>query len=100
MYARILQNRWDIDKSLHKGKYSPKQSVNRLRLLEQGNIEIDGFATKHYLEEELQLLLTREKFKVLRIQKVEYRWTTEFVRPPKWLKEPYPWDWMCVAVKQ
>ena len=100
LYARILQNRWGIDKSLHKGKYSPKQTVNKLRLLEQGNIEIDGFATKHYLEEELQLLLAHEKFKVVRIQKVEYNWTTEFVRPPKWLKEPYPWDWMCIAVKQ
>ena len=34
------------------------------------------------------------------IEKINYNWKTEFNQPPKWLKEPYPWDWMCVAEKK
>jgi hypothetical protein len=56
--------------------------------------------TKHYLREELILLLEQEGFNIKSIQKVEYDWKTEFVKPPRWLKEPYPWDWMCVAKKK
>ncbi|MCW3119473.1 MAG: methyltransferase type 11 [Chitinophagaceae bacterium] len=98
-YTSIIRNRWNIDKPDHLKRYSSKEAANKLRNIEQGNVEIDGFATKHYLQEELTLLLALEKFKVTKIQKVEYSWTTEFVHPPKWLKNPYPWDWMCVATR-
>ena len=97
LYTSIIRNRWKIDKALHLKRYLPKEAASKLKNIEQGNIEIDGFATKHYLQEELTLLLAQEKFEVIKTQKVEYSWKTEFVHPPKWLKEPYPWDWMCVA---
>jgi hypothetical protein len=61
--------------------------------------DIDNVPTKHYLKEELELLLALEGFIVERIEKINYTWKTEFTNPPKWLKEPYPWDWMCVAKK-
>jgi hypothetical protein len=97
LYTTIIRNRWNIDKALHSKRTTSKAAINKIKNLEQGNVAIDGFATKHYLQEELTLLLTQEKFQVLSIQKVEYDWKTEFVRPPRWLKDPYPWDWMCVA---
>ena len=50
--------------------------------------------------EELQLLLTLEGFQVNLIQKINYGWNTEFHKPPRWLKDPYPWDWMCTARKK
>jgi 2-polyprenyl-3-methyl-5-hydroxy-6-metoxy-1,4-benzoquinol methylase len=68
-------------------------------LMRQGIVDIDGVPTKHYLEEELLAMFEHMPFEVLTVEKVEYLWTTEFDRPPKWMKEPYPWDWMVVLKK-
>ena len=65
----------------------------------QGIVEIEGVPTKHYLEEELLAIFEHMPFEVLFIEKVEYPWRTEFDQPPKWMKEPYPWDWMVVLKK-
>lgn len=97
MYTSIIRDRWKTDEE--EGAGSSEKAVKRLRNMKQGNVEIDGVPTKHYLEAELRLLLSHEGFTVSRIEKVEYSWKTEFVKPPKWLKEPYPWDWMVVAKK-
>ena len=67
--------------------------------IKQGVTDIDNVPTKHYLKEELELLLTLDGFTVDRVEKINYTWKTEFNNPPKWLQEPYPWDWMCVAKK-
>ncbi|MES1220100.1 MAG: class I SAM-dependent methyltransferase, partial [Bacteroidota bacterium] len=53
LYTSIIRNRWNIDKSLHAKRYSPKEASGKLKNIEQGNVEIDGYATKHYLQEEL-----------------------------------------------
>ena len=66
----------------------------------QGIFPIDGVATKHYLEEELRLLLAEVALDTLSIKKIEYDWDTEFENPPRWMKKPYPWDWLVVARKQ
>jgi hypothetical protein len=65
----------------------------------QGNVDIDNVPTKHYLREELGLLLSREGFRMQECEKIEYRWDTEFIDAPEWLTEPLPWDWMAVAKK-
>lgn len=69
------------------------------RGLHQGIVRLDDVETKHYIEEELVVLLKSRGMQVLDIQKIEYPWTTEFVNPPRWMKDPYPWDWLCVAQK-
>ncbi|MEJ0033868.1 MAG: hypothetical protein WDO15_27605 [Bacteroidota bacterium] len=63
----------------------------------QGIVRIDGVKTKHYLETELTVLFTEAGFTDVVIHKVEYDWTSEFSSPPKWMKEPYPWDWLIEA---
>jgi hypothetical protein len=68
--------------------------------LEEGLVDIDGFATKHYLKEELIVLLEDLRFDVASIEKVEYDWSTEFAAPPRWMKEPYPWDWLVLSKKR
>lgn len=68
--------------------------------LRQGIIKIDDVDTKHFLEEELILLLENRGMGVLEIEKIRYSWKTEFERPPRWMKEPFPWDWLCVAGKK
>ena len=67
--------------------------------LRQGVIEINDVPTKHHLAEELEAMFRDRPFNVLSIEKVEYPWNTEFDRPPRWMKEPYPWDWMVVLQK-
>lgn len=71
---------------------------NTIELLE-GLFGRDGVPTKHYLKEEAVMMLERSGFKPLSIDKVEYGWDSEFIEPPSWLRDPYPWDWLVVAGK-
>ncbi len=62
-----------------------------------GIIGVDGVPTKHYVREELEVVLRDAGFEPLETRKVEYEWRTEFDEVPSWLREPYPWDWMVLA---
>jgi hypothetical protein len=64
------------------------------RDLIQGLVKIDGVVTKHYSLPELELILPQAGFVIKSIQRLEYDWTTEFSKPPSWMKGPYPWDWL------
>lgn len=100
LYTNIIANRWNVDGD-HKEKIaSSKKAFSLAKNIKQGVTDIDNVPTKHYLEEELQLLLSLEGFAVQQVEKINYTWKTEFNNPPKWLKGPYPWDWLCVARKK
>lgn len=64
-----------------------------------GVLNLNGVPTKHYLKEELIVLLRDVGFRISSIAKVEYPWTSEFARPPRWMKDPYPWDWLILCQK-
>jgi 2-polyprenyl-3-methyl-5-hydroxy-6-metoxy-1,4-benzoquinol methylase len=98
MLTSIIRQRWDPDKDAN-NVIKRNKSGFQLKNILQGNAEIDNVPTKHYLKEELQILLHNEGFKAEDFQKIEYKWDTEFLKPPKWLIEPKPWDWMAVAKK-
>jgi SAM-dependent methyltransferase len=98
MLTSIIRHRWNPDKDAT-AMIKKNKSNLRLKNILQGNAEIDNVPTKHYLKEELQLLLSNEGFIIRDFQKIEYEWNTEFLKPPKWLIEPKPWDWMVVAKK-
>jgi SAM-dependent methyltransferase len=97
MLVSIVGHQWKIDRHLLDKKLSSAETVKKWGHIKQGNRDIDGVPHKHYLKEELQLLLAMEGFIAEDFQKIEYKWDTEFLKPPKWLKEPVPWDWMVVA---
>ena len=63
----------------------------------QGILGIDGVATKHYLKEEICFLLNDAGMDVKEVVKIEYGWDTEFERVPRWMRAPYPWDWLVIA---
>lgn len=65
--------------------------------LSLGVVRIDGVPTKHYLQEELEVMLGVRGFTVEAVEKIEYPWTTEFTAPPRWMRAPFPWDWFVVA---
>src|SRR5690606_21035749 len=64
-----------------------------------GILAIDGVRTKHWLREELETALASHGFAVEAVEKAEYDWKTEFYNPPRWMKNPYPWDWVAVGTK-
>jgi SAM-dependent methyltransferase len=65
----------------------------------QGLIKIDGVTTKHYSHPEIEVIFREAGFRIINIARIEYEWTTEFAAPPKWLKDPYPWDWLVEVQK-
>ncbi|MBU2458021.1 MAG: class I SAM-dependent methyltransferase [Planctomycetes bacterium] len=75
----------------------PKKSDSRY--LRQGIVPIDGVPTKHYIKEELTAILRKRKLQITDLCKIGYPWTTEFASPPRWMKKPYPWDWLVAAKK-
>lgn len=75
-------------------------SNSRMFSFRTGVLNLDGVPTKHYLKEELIVLLKAVGFEIKSVAKVEYPWTSEFVRPPRWMKEPYPWDWLVLCRKR
>jgi SAM-dependent methyltransferase len=97
LYSEHIVNFWDSkDKEAGlKTARRPKQPGDPF----QGIVELDGTPTKHYLKEELYFMLQNSGFEVLQAEKVQYTWQTEFNDPPRWLKSPYPWDWLVVAKK-
>lgn len=99
LLTSIIQQQYKIDKSLFPITKNSKEGIRKWNNIRQGNADIDEVPHKHYLKEELQLLLSNEGFVAEDFQKIEYDWSTEFIKPPEWLKEPKPWDWMVVARK-
>lgn len=100
LYTNIIANRWNIDDAEDDKSLAGKKAIQKINNINQGVTDIDNVPTKHYLKEELELLLTQEGFDVTLIKKIKYGWDTEFQNPPEWLAEPYPWDWMCTAKKK
>jgi len=99
MLTSIIRQRWNPDKDADDIINKRKSSIQLKNLL-QGNAEIDHVPTKHYLKEELELLLSNEGFTAEEFHKIEYDWSTEFLKPLKWLKQTKPWDWMVLAKKK
>lgn len=73
--------------------------VSKKELL-HGLFRISGVPTKHYSQSEIEVLFSEAGLSVKKIDKIEYNWTTELTSPPKWLKEPYPWDWIVECEKK
>jgi SAM-dependent methyltransferase len=83
----------DIDPSEYAGFSGKKIDIL------QGLVSIDGRTTKHYTNEEIEVVFSRCGLKVSKIEKIEYGWNSEFAQPPKWMKAPYPWDWLVECGK-
>ncbi len=67
--------------------------------ISHGVSRIENAATKHYSLHELHSLFHQGNYRITTVDKLEYPWRTEFNNAPKWMKDPYPWDWV-VEVKR
>lgn len=72
-------------------------SDTAMRDLLHGVIDLDGSRTKHFLREEALVRLREARFEVVHEDRVEYPWSAYLEAPPRWLREPLPWDWLFVA---
>ena len=100
LFSHIVAHKWNIDKVKSVKHTNGKLALSEIRNIKDGVANIDEVPTKHFLEEEIMLLLNLEGFLIDKIEKVEYQWNTEFHKPPTWLKEPLPWDWLVTAKKK
>ena len=100
LLALRMQNEFGIERRLFKDIYESKEAKRHWHSLLNGNIEIDNIPHKHFSKEELEILFDKAGFDTLDIQKIEYNWNTEFHNPPRFLKNPGPWDWMIVVQKR
>ena len=100
LFSHIIANKWNIDQVRNIKPPTGKKAINQIKYIKEGVTDIDDVPTKHFLKEEIELLLSIAGFKVIKIEKIKYKWTTEFHKPPSWLKKPLPWDWMVKAKKQ
>lgn len=65
-----------------------------------GVIDAGGILTKHWTREELLLAAPKLGCRAISIERVEYGWETELVRPPQRFRDPYPWDWLAVLERR
>ncbi len=68
-----------------------------VRNAEAGTVSIDGVPTKHYTGDELEATLALARFRLVRLSRVAYAWTTEGLRPPRRMHARRPWDWLVEA---
>ncbi len=65
-----------------------------------GIIYAGDLKMKHFIKEELTTTMDSLKLDAVSVEKLEYRWDTEFKEPPGWMGEPFPWDWLAVFRKR
>jgi 2-polyprenyl-3-methyl-5-hydroxy-6-metoxy-1,4-benzoquinol methylase len=100
IFSHIIANKYNVDDAKNDIAPTGKKAIEQIRYIKDGVTDIDDVPTKHFLKEELELLLDLEGFSTKQIQKIEYDWSTEFHKAPSWLKNPRPWDWMVYAKKK
>src|SRR5450432_763210 len=76
LFTSIIQQQYKIDKKLSPATRNAKEAIRKWNNIRQGNADIDGVPHKHYLKEELQLILANEGFIAEDFQKIEYNWDT------------------------
>ncbi|MFP6874370.1 MAG: class I SAM-dependent methyltransferase [Verrucomicrobiales bacterium] len=75
------------------------QDPDGISIARGGILDCAGMLTKHYLETEISTTAKRFDFNEQGAEKIEYRWNTEFTSPPRWMREPFPWDWLAILKK-
>jgi len=100
LFSHIIANKYNVDDAKKDKAPTGKKAISQIRFIKDGVTDIDDVPTKHFLKEELELLLNIAGFTVEKIEKINYNWSTEFHKPPSWLKNPQPWDWMVKVKKK
>ncbi|MEM9235417.1 MAG: class I SAM-dependent methyltransferase [Verrucomicrobiota bacterium] len=103
LYSRHRLVEWNLRSGIPAAKAS-RQSFDdtdpdAIHIAREGVMDAGGTETKHYLREEIESTAKRHRLQIESCEKLEYPWTTEFHQPPRWMKNPLPWDWLAVFRK-
>ncbi len=105
LYCAFRETEW------HRRNGHPPQRAEKLtdisslsgpRMTAHGILKRGEEPTKHYLREELIVLIRDEMhLDLLDLLQMQYDWKTELEEDeiPDWMGEPYPWDWLVIAKK-
>lgn len=77
-----------------------QEAAADIKSIVEGHVAIQDTATKHFLREEVLVLLSEFKFELIEESRVEYSWSEDYDDPPNWLSKPLPWDWLFVAKRR
>ena len=102
LYTAFRHIQWNLQEGLsHRAALADANAADALSpaSIRDGVIKNADARQKHYLREELLVTLRDLGLEVKELEKVQYPWDTEFIHPPGWMKEPYPWDWFVLAQK-
>lgn len=69
------------------------------QLFSRGIMRLGGVQTKHYFQEDLYELIAGLQMKPIIVEQVEYPWSTEFDRPPRWMSGLHPCSWLVLGRK-
>lgn len=102
LFARQRLVEWNL-----RGGLSPAKALRECfvddptspEIARSGLLDAGGIKTKHYLKEEIETTAKRFGLTMASCEKIEYRWTSEFNDPPRWMREPFPWDWLALLEK-
>ena len=103
LYSKSRLVEWNIRNGLHAKEclingFETSDKKGK-KIARGGIIKCGGIPTKHYLKEEIISTTNRFNLKTISIQRIEYSWDTEFIKPPRWMKDPLPWDWLVLLQK-
>ena len=62
-----------------------------------GLVQRDDAVQKHFERRELDTILSRYGFIVVRLGRAYYPWSKEGMRKPRFAGARQPWDWVCLA---
>lgn len=96
LYVNQRYVSWNVERGVRRAD-AKRAGLHADGALLDGIVPLDGAPTKHYLAAETRWTLGEWGFEVDSVQRVAYDWQTEFAHPPRWLGEPYPWDWLVSA---
>jgi SAM-dependent methyltransferase len=99
LYQNFRRIEWYLDEGLScrdaVGKSVPR--TGSVRELHQGVCPLEGIRTKHYLREELEVMLDERGFSVEELCKLEYAWSSLGFEAESEFSGPRPWDWLVQA---
>ena len=87
----------DGDSPTSSVKKADREAAREIVSITGGLVKIDNTTTKHFLREEVILMLRQHRFEPVEELRVEYAWKEDIAEPPRWMRDPYPWDWLFVA---
>lgn len=104
LYANARLVQWNLRSGVSEAKAQSEgfrgEEPSGPEIARGGVLYAGDLKMKHFIKEELITIADGLRLDSVSVEKLEYRWDTEFKEPPNWMGEPFPWDWLAVFRKR